>query len=203
MRHAGIDRPLNGAVHDGNIRRAFDMLAEHFLIIDIDDDVAVGHDDVFLARAAQVAEVGAQRVEHALVNAGIIPREERRQNKQAVVLAVQVPFLAAAEMIHEGMIIPLRNHADVARAGIDQAGHLKVDHAIASHDGQRRHGAGERQFAQKLIVFAGIDKTHQILHSNTPPVTPCFRIVRPERRPYRPEAPRPARQRRCRLPPRQ
>lgn len=39
------------------------VLAEHLLIIDVDDDMAVSNDDVFLVGTAQIGEVGAQRVE--------------------------------------------------------------------------------------------------------------------------------------------
>ncbi len=176
---------LAAGVEHRDVRAGLDVLGDHFGEVRVEQDVTVGQKHVFLARAAQIARVGAQGVEHARVDAHIVPREEGRQDEQSVVFEVQIPFLSGAEVIHQGMIIFLGNHPDVADAGMHHAGHQEVDHPEAAGDRQRRDGARERKFPQAGVVFPGIDQAHHVLHVKT---LPCRRL-RPVGRP--PGPPRP------------
>ena len=45
-----------------------------------------------------------------------------RQDIEAALLAVQVPGLAVAEMVHQGLIVGTGDDADLGDAGVDQVG---------------------------------------------------------------------------------
>ena len=98
------------------------MLGEHIVIRGVEHRVAGREDDVLLPRAAQEARVGAQCVDIAGIFAHVFAREERGQDAQAVVAGVQIPLLAAAQVIHQRVVVLLHDHADVAHAGIDHIG---------------------------------------------------------------------------------
>ena len=151
-------------VEQGDVRVGLLMLTDHGLKVHVEDHVAVGEQGKALLGAAQIIEVGAQRVQNAEVFAAGLLRDEGGQEEQAVVAGVQIPLLAGAEVVHQGAIVALHDDAHVAHAGIDHAGKDEVHHAIAARERQRRHRALVGQFPQGQIVLVGIDDAHHVLH---------------------------------------
>ena len=166
------------AVHYGDLRARFDVLTDHIIIGGIINGMAACHNNVLLARTAHIAEHGADGVDSASVHAGIILGNERRKDEKAVTLSVQIPFLAAAEMIHERMIISLCNQADIRNPRIHQIREQEVDCAVSAAEGNGSDRAREGQFAEHRICFACIDKTECIIcHELTS--SPSFLRLRP------------------------
>lgn len=85
----------------------------------------------------------------------------RRENEQTIQLAVQIPFFAAAEVIHQGAIGCQRRNADVGNAGIHHGGKEKINQAVAAanrHGGNRTH---PRQFTELCGVFNACENNAQ------------------------------------------
>ena len=108
-------------VHYGNVRTGSDMLREHVRKCGVIDGMAACEHDVALGAAANVAEHGAQRIDGAAVNARVVPGDERGQDEKAVPLAVQIPFLSGLEVIHQRVVILLRNDPHVGDARVHKA----------------------------------------------------------------------------------
>ena len=100
-------------IHNRYIRTRFNVLSEHFVICCVVESVAPGQNDIFLSTAANIAHYGTNCIDRSPVNAGIIPRYKGRKDKQTVPFAVEIPFLSAAEVIHQRVIISLSDYADV------------------------------------------------------------------------------------------
>ena len=88
-------------IHNRYIRARFNVLSEHFVIRCVVESVAPGQNDIFLRTAANIAHYGTNCIDRSPVNAGIIPRYKGRKDKQTVPFAVEIPFLSAAEVIHQ------------------------------------------------------------------------------------------------------
>ena len=140
------------------------MLANHVVKVAVVDDVGAGQHDPFLLGAGQIGAVGAQGVQRAGVNADVLTGQEGRKHLQTVVLTVQVPFLAGADMVHQGVVVLLHDNADVLHSAVDHAGNEEVDHTIAAGHGQSGNRAVQRQVTKARIIFAGVNNTHYILH---------------------------------------
>ncbi|MPN10422.1 hypothetical protein SDC9_157717 [bioreactor metagenome] len=107
-------------VEHRDVRAGFDVFGDHLVKRHVKDRVAAGQNHVLLRIAAHVAEAGANRVHTAAVEAGVFLSHERRQHKQALAFSMQVPFLAGAEVVHQRMIVLLRNQADTGDARVDE-----------------------------------------------------------------------------------
>ena len=151
-------------VHDGDVRAAVLMIRHKLRDIRVVDDVGVAQHQIFLLGAGEIVGVGAQRIQHTRVHANILARQERRQHLEAVILPVQIPLLAGADVIHQGVIILLHDDADVLDAAVDHRGQQEVNDAVATAHRQRRDGAGQGQLAQIGVIFAGVDNTHYVFH---------------------------------------
>ena len=164
----GIAR-RNLAIHQRHVRAGANVLLNHRLKRRVHDVIAAGQNHVFLLRTAQIVEIAAQRLDHAGVFAAVIAGQKWRKDKQTVVARVQIPFLAGAEMIHQRMIVPLRDHANIAHAGINQIRKRKIDNAITTGDGKGGDRAICSQLAELEIVLRGVNDAHYVTHALQPP----------------------------------
>ena len=116
-------------VHQGDIRTCFPVKTDQFIQAGIVQDVAVAQHQGFLLAAGQIAVVGSESIQDARIQSDILTRQERRQNMKALMFAVQIPFLAGSEMVHQAVIIFLHDHADVFHSAVHHAGNQEVNHA--------------------------------------------------------------------------
>ena len=140
------------------------MEGEHVAVIDVADHVAVGENDVFLTGVVQETGDGRE-VFHAAVRDGACVAEGR-QDEQALSLAGEIPRLAGAEVVHQGLIVVLGDNADLVDAGVDHIGKRKIDQAVAAAEGHRAHGALFRQLADFLVVLVGEQNSQHIIRTH-------------------------------------
>ena len=132
-------------IHNGNIRAGADVLLDHGVEGGVKHRMAPRQDHIPLGAAADIPQHRAQGVQGALVDARVIMGHEGGQDKEPVMLAVELPFLAGAQVVHQGVVILLGDDAHVGQARIHQAGEDEVDAAIAAGKGYRGHGPGKGQ----------------------------------------------------------
>ena len=102
----------------GDVRSRADVLVHHVVECRIEYRIASGKEGIALGASADIAGYALERFHGAAVKADIIACDKRRQHEQTVALSVQIPFLSRAEMIHQGMVVLLRDDADVGHARI-------------------------------------------------------------------------------------
>ena len=111
------------------------MVLDQFVEVDGAQNAAVHEDDVLFLGILQEAHGGAQRLQLAAI-ARVVIRRVRRQELEAALFQVQVPLLAGADMVHQGLVVVLRDDADMTDAGIGHIGQGKVDLTVAAAVGQ-------------------------------------------------------------------
>ena len=109
-----------GAVNAGDIRALLLVELDYRLEINVRNNIAVGHDNVF--RAGLVNELGSacQSLKTSAVNTVVAPAV-RGQDMQTTGLSCEVPLAAHAEVIHQGIILSLCDYAHLCYAGIHHA----------------------------------------------------------------------------------
>ena len=133
--------------------------------------MAAAQHQVFLVRTADVLHDGVERVDVAAVYARIVLGGERREHEQTVALAVQIPLLAGAEMVHQGMIVLLRDETDVPDAGVDEIRKHEVDDAVPSAERNGGDGAAQNEIAHIGVRFPRKDQTEcALIHAFAPPL---------------------------------
>lgn len=157
----GVRRRHAAAADNGDVRLVGDVALQHLLIIDVADRVAVAQEHVILLGVGQKAADGGKRL-HPVVEGGAAVAEGR-QNEEAVPAAGEVPRLARAQMIHQGLVVALGDHAHLVDARIDHVGEGEVDQAVAPAEGNRSHGAVVGQLADALLMHVGKNDAHHIV----------------------------------------
>ena len=142
------------------------MRVQHILEREVDDEVAVGQDDVLLPNFAQVRPHARERFELAAeVFAAEAARVGKgRQQLEAAVLARHVPRLAVADVVEQALVVAVQHDADVRDARALHVGEHEVDRAVAPAE---RHGAGHAllgQLAKAGRFFIGKDDAVQSVH---------------------------------------
>ncbi|MPN16505.1 hypothetical protein SDC9_163849 [bioreactor metagenome] len=165
-------------IEHGDVRARLHMPRDHLVKRHIKDGMAAGEDDILLRAATHIPQAGADSVHAPAIEPRVSLGHERRQQEEAFTLSVQVPFLAGAEMIHQRMIVFLRNEANAGDAGVDQIRKDKVDAAISAAKGNRGHGARECKVAQQRVGFSCVDEAkrvtcHSIFLRSHPRLQPC------------------------------
>ena len=92
----------------------------------------------------------------------VLGQAERGQDAQTAGFAVEIPGLAAADMVEQGLVIALHDNADVADAGIDHGGEGQVDQAVPAAEGQGSRGAMGNQITQGGVGAIGEDNSVKI-----------------------------------------
>ena len=163
---AGIARAHNARVvgiHQRYVSAGLDMLLEHIVITGIVHHAGFGNQHITLTALTQVGQIALDRIHEAAVHAHIVVGEEGRQDRQALMLAVQVPLLTGAQVLHQAVVVLLHDDAHIARAAGHERREHKVNHAITRAHGQSGRAAKGRQLAQG-IRRGGINQTHHIVH---------------------------------------
>ena len=152
--------------HAGDVRAARLVRLQHLLERQIDDEVAVGEDDVLLPNLPQVRTHARERVDLAaehraavfsLVGKGL-------QELEPAISARHVPCLAVADVVNETLIVAVQHDADIRNARVVHIGEHEVDRAVAPAKG---YGAGHtllRQLAKAGCFRIGKDNTVQSVH---------------------------------------
>jgi len=89
--------------------------------VEVGDELAVGYDDVFVRDAPYIVGDIYKRLDLASVFAPA-PRTrvaERGEKPQPAALAGEVPVLARAEMVEQGLVMLAHDDADISNTGID------------------------------------------------------------------------------------
>ena len=148
--------------------RSHRVAAAHMLFhqrdeIDVGAQIAEHQHDVLLGNVADVLAHGVESFHRAgVVALVVLGQTERRQDAQAAGLAVEIPGLAAADVVEQGLIIALHDDADVADAGIDHGGEGQVDQAVAAAEGQRSRRAVGDEITQSGVGAIGEDNSVKI-----------------------------------------
>ena len=99
-----------------------------------------------------VLDIGAYHLEGlqvALIGAGVGVRQaEGGQQAQPAPAAGEVPILPAAQVVQQGLVIPLHDDAHIAHAGVGHAGEGEVDEPVATAEGERGAGPLAHQLPQ-------------------------------------------------------
>src|SRR5699024_4838914 len=120
---------------NGNILAAFHVLLQDSIQVNVTKDVAVGQYDIVLQGVFQENHGGSQGFYLTPV-AAVVPHGEGRQIFQPAFFQLQIPFLAGADMIHQGLVVILCDDSDVPDAGVGHIGQGEVDLAVPSAVGQ-------------------------------------------------------------------
>ena len=92
---------------------------------------------------------------------------ERRQQMQTPAAARQIPRLAAAEMVEQGLIVPLHDDADAVHARVGQRRERKVDQPVAPAERQGCIRAPARQIAEPRRAAIRVNDTMNFTHTCT------------------------------------
>ena len=147
------------------------MLLEHLGHRQVDRHITPGQDHIVLADILQIVGHTGQGVHVAPVLASPLRIAEGGQDPQAAVLAGQIPVLAGAHMVQQGLIALVDDHAHVGDAGVDIVGQHKVDQAVTAAERQRAGVAGAGQLTQIGVRAAREHDPMQIIHTCSPPFT--------------------------------
>ncbi len=163
---------LSALVYHCHIRAALYVRVDQLCKIEGGSNVAVADNNIFFTLLGQKAQNAVQRFHAAVIylRAGL---REGRHDVQAAALAHQIPFAAGAKMIHQRMIVFLRDDGNVFDAGVHHAGERKINHTIAPAERHRRHGAVLHQLRNEIVVSVGEDDPERVdvYHSFSPSCT--------------------------------
>ena len=115
-------------------------------------------------------------------------RDERRQDVQAAVAACEVPVLAGAEVVHEGLVVVVGQHADVRDAGVDDVGKHEIDQPVPAGERDGRHGPLGGQLRHLPLVQPG-KQDRDRTHAFSPPFKAFSSSFAPKRQPSGMEVP--------------
>ena len=112
------------------------MLRDHGPVVHVVDLACRDYEGVlFLLSPLYVAHVFKDVGEHYDFFGVVAAVDSAGQYEEPAYLAVQVPFLAAAQMVHQAVVILLGDDAHVAHAAVHHGGQGKIDQAIAATGG--------------------------------------------------------------------
>ena len=134
--------------------------------VEIADDIRRHEHDL---RLRNIAHIGDDRVER-LGRAGIVAARvhtERRQQVQPAAAARQVPRLAAAEVVEQGLIVPLHDDADAVHARVRERRERKVDQPVAPAKRQRCVRAVARQVPEPRGAVICVNDAVYFAHACT------------------------------------
>ena len=151
---------LLGGQH-GDVAAAGDVILQGGAIVDVAHHVGVGQQDIGGGGdGLQIVQGVAQLVQFAPAAAGIgVLGGEGGQQLEAAVLAVQVPLLAVAQVVHQGVVVLLDQHAHVEDAGVDHIGQREVHQAVTSAEGDGGHVPVLSEGVQRVGVQIRKDNT--------------------------------------------
>ena len=134
--------------------------------VEIADDIRRHEHDL---RLRDIPHVGNDRVER-LGRAGIVAARvhaERRQQVQPAAAARQIPRLAAAEVVEQGLIVPLHDDADAVHTRVRERRERKVDQPVAPAKRQRCVRAVARQVPKPRGAVICVNDAVYLAHACT------------------------------------
>ena len=156
----------------GDVRARLDVRVQHVPQREVRHEVAVGQDDVLLPDAAQIVHHARKRFHapaEAPVPAAALAVGKRRQQRQAAVVAAEIPALARAEVIHHALALAVHDDAHVAHPGVDHAREREIHHAVVPRERDRPVDAVLDQLAQLRLLFIGENNPVHAVHASTSP----------------------------------
>ena len=159
-----------GRTNGGDIRFCGDMALQHILQRQVDDHIAVGQHRILLPDAAQVIAHAAKSLHLAPELAAVLPMlgiGEGRQQRQAAVIAAQVPAFAAAQMVKQTLALAVHDNAHIAHTGVDHIAEHEVHHTVVPGKRQRAVDPVLDQFAQAGFFLIGKDDAVHGVHAFT------------------------------------
>ena len=148
------------------------MLLENLGHGEVDGHVAPAQNHIVLADVLQVGVDAGQGLHAAPVLAAALAHiAEGGQDAQAAVLPGQLPVLARAHMVQQGLVALVDDQAHVGDAGVDIVGEHEVHQTIPPAEGQGAGVPGAGQLAQIAVGAIGEENAVQIVHACSPPFT--------------------------------
>ena len=152
-RHCAVE--IHALNCDRNVRTVCDMVVDHVVEVDIADDVTVSHYHVIggqlrdgVADALERFQSGVRKVRsHVRIEIDV-----GRKNLDTAGTASEVPVLTGSDMVHERVVIVLRDDVDIADVGIHHVGERKVDETVAASERNGREGTDSRKLRNFIIV---------------------------------------------------
>ena len=133
-----VERHLDDA--DGDVRLLLDVEADHRAVVHLVDVVAGEHQHVLRPVRADELQVLPQRVGGALVPVRPEPLLRRDDLDELAELAAQVAP-AALDVLDQRVRLVLRQHRDLADAGVDAVRQHEIDDAELAAERRRRLAA--------------------------------------------------------------
>ena len=129
-------------------------------------------EEKLLPDAAQIVHHARKRFHapaEAPVPAAALAVGKRRQQRQAAVVAAEIPALARAEVIHHALALAVHDDAHVAHPGVDHAREREIHHAVVPRERDRPVDAVLDQLAQLRLLFIGENNPVHAVHASTSP----------------------------------
>ena len=168
VREVAVVLPCDGAAAaDGRDAAAGGvMLRDGGGKVEIADDVRRHEHDLRLRNIAHVGNDRVERLGRACIVAARIDAE-RRQQVQPAAAARQIPRLAAAEVVEQGLIVPLHDDADAVHARVRERRERKVDQPVAPAKRQRCVRAVARQVPKPRGAVICVNDAVYLAHACT------------------------------------
>ena len=135
-----------------------DVLIQNCRKIDRAQNGRIGQHDILRIAAAENRHGGLERFELAAVGSGMAGGI-RRQESDALA-QLEIPFLAVAEVVHQGLVVIFCDNADVADLGVCHVGQGKVDLAVAAAERDGGRGSLTGQLTHVVVVDIGENNAH-------------------------------------------
>ena len=109
------------------------MLLHQPVIIDVPHDMAVGKHHILFLGIAQEGHDAAQGGHPPVIQ--LVGVAEGGEEIQPFVFPGKVPGFPGTDMIHQGLVVALRNHAHLGDAGVDHVGQWEIDQTVPAAEG--------------------------------------------------------------------
>ena len=155
-----------------NIRLGANVLLDNGREVDVHNHVAIAEHDVVGAAAVDKVGRAHQCFKSALVELAcgvvLVSGNVWGQELDAARTACQIPVLARADVVHQRLVIVVRNDTNGCDVGVDHVGKRKIDQAVAATKGDACRGAATRHFGKALLLLVRKNQTCNS-HCSLPP----------------------------------
>ena len=152
---------------DGHGGPALDVLVDHLARVHAVDVVGAEYGHDVGALVVEQVEVLVDRVGRAREPAR--PAAHLRRHRRDVVAQQRRQPPGGRDVAVQRVALVLREHHDLAVAGVDQVRQREVDEPVVAPEGDGRLGAVGRQRCQALALAAGQDDPEDVGHQLPPP----------------------------------
>ena len=138
-----------------DIGMVFDMVIDHIVKIDIADNIAVGEHDVIRLHTGNGIVDALECFKSCIIEYILIVVERGHvgwQDLDTARTARKVPVLTGSDMIHQRLIVIMRDNAYGGKTGVHHIGKRKIDEAVSAGIRNRCHCAAARKLCNIFIV---------------------------------------------------